>query len=53
MEEAEEAGGIFIAALYILIVLVLVPYRYGTCELMIACVAKAKSYEIMVNTAEV
>jgi len=26
--------------------------RYGSCELMLACIAKAQSYEIMVNTAE-
>lgn len=27
--------------------------RYGSCELMLGCVAKAASYEIMVNTGEV
>jgi len=26
--------------------------RYGSCELMLGCVAKARSYEIMVNTGE-
>jgi hypothetical protein len=29
------------------------PSRYGSCELMLGCMAKAKSYEILVNTNEV
>ena len=27
--------------------------RYGSCELMLGCIAKARSYEIFVNTREV
>jgi NAD+ diphosphatase len=26
--------------------------RYGSCELMIGCIAKAKNYEVFVNTKE-